>query len=98
MHLGVWGKPLLRVSTFVDAIDLTYSLSLPSRPVFSGIIFTDTVKEVNRGFHNVAVAERDSLEISNANAKEVQPRQLSLRSYGGLVYTMEPGYGCKRDR
>lgn len=72
-------------------------LSLPSPPP-RGITFTDTTKEVNRVSRCGRSGMRELLEISNANAKEVESRQLSLRSYGGLAYTVEAGYGCKRDR
>lgn len=77
-----------------------YPLPLLSPPPSSsprGITFTDT-KEVNRVSRRGRSGMRELLEISNANAKEVESRQLSLRSYGGLAYTLEAGYGCKRDR
>lgn len=104
---GALGKPLLKVSTSHDAIDLSRifyppppslspTLFLLSRP--PGITFTDTTKEVNRVSRRGRSGTCELLEISNANAKEVEPRQPSLRSYGGLAYTVEAGYGCKRDR
>lgn len=71
---------------------------LPLLSSLRGITFTDTTKEVNRVSRSGRSGMREPLEISNANAKEVESRQLSLRSYGGLAYTVEAGYGCKRDR
>ncbi|EFN69367.1 hypothetical protein EAG_01107 [Camponotus floridanus] len=79
---GALEKPLLKVSTSPDARDRSLTYPLPPHSSL-GITFTDTMKEVDRVSRRGRSRTPELLEISNANAKEVEPRQLSLRSYRG---------------
>jgi len=96
---GALGKLLLKVYFPQRDRSLMYPLPLllPPLPFFPAVLLLLILRKRSTGFHGI-VGTREQLEISNANAKEVESRQLSLRSYGGLTYTAEAGYGCKRDR
>lgn len=87
-HVGALGKPLLKVSTSPSAIDLScilyvFSRLLPTTPFFPRGLLLLILRKRSTGFHGaIGGGTRGLLEISNANAKEVESRQLSLRSYG----------------
>lgn len=73
----------MKVSACRDAIDLSRILYLRPRARPPALLLL-ILRKRSTGFHDAAGAGRELLEISNANAKEVEPRQLSLRSYRGL--------------